>query len=61
MTGALQLSEEESHHCITVLRQKKGDHILILDGFGNRLEAVISDIKGKICHFNVIGLEKDKP
>jgi 16S rRNA (uracil1498-N3)-methyltransferase len=61
LAGILKLSAEESHHCLTVLRQQKGDQILILDGMGNRMEAIISDTKGKICHFNVLGIEKDEP
>ena len=32
--GKLLLDEEESRHCIRVLRKKKGDEIIVLDGKG---------------------------
>lgn len=40
--GVLQLDEEESRHCIKVLRKRKGDEIRIIDGRGNFYDAVIA-------------------
>ena len=38
---SLSLPEEESQHCIKVLRMKSGDHIHIIDGVGGLYEAQI--------------------
>ena len=48
------LSEEESKHCIRVLRHKVGDKISIVDGNGLRVEAEITDPKPKKCEFKVL-------
>lgn len=48
------LSEEESKHCIRVLRHKVGDKILIVDGKGLKVEAEITVPKPKKCEFKVL-------
>ena len=44
---SLSLPEEESQHCIKVLRMKSGDHIHIIDGVGGLYEAQIIEAHPK--------------
>lgn len=48
------LSEEESLHATKVLRMKEGDRFLILDGKGNRYEAMITSTKARKCGFKIL-------
>ncbi|MDX9782179.1 MAG: 16S rRNA (uracil(1498)-N(3))-methyltransferase [Bacteroidales bacterium] len=48
------LDEQESTHCLKVLRHKRGDKITFTDGAGGLYEAEISDVKGKLCKLNII-------
>jgi 16S rRNA (uracil1498-N3)-methyltransferase len=50
----LQLSLEESKHCIKVLRLKKGDHVFLLNGKGSTFEAVIQFPDPKGCELEII-------
>jgi 16S rRNA (uracil1498-N3)-methyltransferase len=43
------LSEEESKHCIRVLRYSIGSGVDLIDGKGNHFEAIISDNHPKRC------------
>jgi 16S rRNA (uracil1498-N3)-methyltransferase len=43
------LSEEESKHCIRVLRMKKGDEVHLADGKGTHAVATITDDNPKKC------------
>ena len=43
----VQLSQEQSHHLATVLRRRKGNHVLVIDGRGSEAEAVIEKITQK--------------
>jgi len=45
----LQLSEEESAHCVRVLRLTEGCEVLVVDGKGNAYTAVITDPHPKRC------------
>jgi len=47
------LSTEESMHCIKVLRLKKGDHLIIIDGKGGLYDAVIEIPDPKHCIVNI--------
>jgi 16S rRNA (uracil1498-N3)-methyltransferase len=47
------LDEEESRHCVKVLRKQKGDIIQIVDGKGNFYEARIEDDHPKRCAYSV--------
>lgn len=47
------LSEEESKHCIRVLRFKVGDALSIVNGQGLTAEATISDANPKKCKANI--------
>ena len=48
------LPNEESAHCIKVLRKKVGDHIHLIDGVGGFYEAEITVVSQKKVIFNVI-------
>jgi 16S rRNA (uracil1498-N3)-methyltransferase len=50
------LTEEESGHCVRVLRQKVGDSIHIVDGKGNLYKAEITDDNPKRCALKVLGI-----
>lgn len=45
----LYLNEEESKHCVRVLRMKKGDDVFLADGRGMEAQAVIADDHPKKC------------
>lgn len=49
-----QLNEEESKHCIRVLRQRKGDIITLTDGKGNLFRAELIADNPKKCILNII-------
>lgn len=48
------LNEEESKHCIRVLRLTKGDSITLVDGNGNLFETIIENPDVKKCQVKVI-------
>lgn len=48
------LDEDQSRHCIAVMRQKEGDTLLITDGLGARYKAVIVQASPKKCTFSVL-------
>lgn len=50
---SFQLNEEESKHCVRVLRLKKGDEVHIADGKGTHALAVITDDHPKRCILDV--------
>jgi 16S rRNA (uracil1498-N3)-methyltransferase len=47
--NSIQLSEEESKHCVRVLRMKKGDEVHLADGKGTHAIASIVDDNPKRC------------
>lgn len=55
------LSEEESGHCVRVLRYGRGDEILLTDGRGTTYRARITNPHPKHCEFEVLALEKQAP
>ena len=55
------LSEEESAHCVRVLRNTVGDEILITDGRGTTYTARITNPHPKHCDFEIISSEKQNP
>ena len=52
------LSEEESAHCVRVLRYTAGDEILLTDGRGTTYTARITNSHPKHCDFEIIAQEK---
>lgn len=55
---SVQLTTEESKHCIKVLRLKKGDHVQLLNGKGSSFEAVIQIADSKSCMLEIIKEDK---
>ena len=55
------LSEEESGHCVRVLRYSAGDEILITNGKGTTYTARITNPHPKHCDFEIISREKQEP
>jgi 16S rRNA (uracil1498-N3)-methyltransferase len=49
----IQLSEEESKHCVRVIRLKTGDEVHLADGKGTHALAKISDDNPKKCILNI--------
>jgi 16S rRNA (uracil1498-N3)-methyltransferase len=56
LDGTLHLDEEESRHCVKVLRKRSGDEIRITDGAGSFYTAIIESADPKRCTFVI----KDK-
>lgn len=52
--GTIELNEEESKHCIKVLRQQKGDKVLLMNGKGSIFEAVIKIPDSKSCKLEIL-------
>jgi 16S rRNA (uracil1498-N3)-methyltransferase len=53
------LNEDESKHCVRVLRMNEGDRIRLIDGKGNFYEAVISDTNPKRCTVSIESIHPD--
>lgn len=53
----ITLSEEESRHCVSVLRQKVGDEIMVTDGVGHMYKTKIIDAHKKHTQLQVIERE----
>lgn len=53
-TGINSLNEEESRHCLRVLRLKENDRINLIDGKGTFCEAVIVCADAKRCEYEII-------
>lgn len=51
------LDEEESRHCVKVLRHSTGDVIEVQDGHGHIFKACITVAHQKKCEFEVLSLE----
>ncbi len=54
-----QLNEEESKHCIRVLRLKNGDKINLIDGLGGFYLAEITNDHPKRCELRILQTEKE--
>lgn len=54
------LSEEESAHCVRVLRYDRGDEILLTDGRGTTFHARIVNPHPRHCEFEIISQEKQE-
>ena len=53
------LNEEESKHCVRVLRLNEGDKIQLIDGIGGFYEAEITDNNPKHCSVKIIEAKKE--
>jgi 16S rRNA (uracil1498-N3)-methyltransferase len=56
--GVHKLDEEESRHCIKVLRKQTGDQIRVTDGLGSFYDVIISTADVRECKFTIIKEEK---
>ena len=52
------LDEEESRHCVKVLRLKEGEKIIVLDGIGGRYTVNITHANHKKCEFELMKSEQ---
>lgn len=59
-TKLYTLSEDESKHCVRVLRMKEGDHIHLIDGKGSFYDAVIADANPKHCTVSIQSIQADE-
>jgi 16S rRNA (uracil1498-N3)-methyltransferase len=53
--GVNYLDEDESRHCVKVLRSRQGDSIVITDGTGYFYQAVVQEANPSRCTFAVTG------
>ncbi len=58
-TDIYTLNEEESKHCVRVLRLNEGDKIQLIDGVGGFYEAEITDNNPKRCSVKIIHHKKE--
>lgn len=61
IADTLQLGEEDSKHCIKVLRMGEGDTIEVVDGNGNLYTCRITMAHPKRCAIEVLEVEKQVP
>jgi 16S rRNA (uracil1498-N3)-methyltransferase len=55
------LNEEDSKHCVRVLRKRKGEIIKIIDGKGGLFDCRIIDDNPKKCLLKIENIESDLP
>jgi 16S rRNA (uracil1498-N3)-methyltransferase len=53
------LNEEESKHCIRVLRLQTGDKVQLIDGIGNFYTAAITDAHPKRTQLQIVSVQSD--
>ncbi|MFL5753777.1 MAG: 16S rRNA (uracil(1498)-N(3))-methyltransferase [Bacteroidia bacterium] len=53
------LTEEESWHCVKVLRKKAGDVIHLIDGTGGFYQAILTDAHPKACTVEITSEESN--
>jgi 16S rRNA (uracil1498-N3)-methyltransferase len=58
--GILHLDEEESRHCVKVLRKQSGDAIKVTDGKGVFYEALIKKADSSQCTFDIVSRSPEK-
>ena len=55
------LSNEESEHCVRVMRHREGDAVRVTDGCGHLAEAVIAEAHPKRCLLQILQQLTDNP
>lgn len=55
------LPEEESGHCVQVLRRTTGDEIMVTDGVGNLYRCAITNPHRKHCEVRIVSVETPAP
>jgi 16S rRNA (uracil1498-N3)-methyltransferase len=53
------LNEEESKHCVRVLRLQAGDKVQLIDGIGNFYTAAITDAHPKRTQLQIVSVQSD--
>ena len=53
------MDENNSRHCIRVLRMIKGDRLKLVDGIGNLYEGIIADPDPSGCKVTITGVTRD--
>lgn len=56
-----ELSEEESLHCVKVLRMREGEELLVVDGKGGKYYAQIATAHPKRCALHIHRVEQEPP
>ncbi len=51
--SSLTLDPDRSHYLCRVLRQRRGDHVLLFSGDGNGYEAEVQDADTRACEVRV--------
>lgn len=59
--NTFSLSNEESHHCLSVLRHQIGDRITLFDGQGNEATGVVAGAEGKLAQIKIQQRAKTQP
>lgn len=59
--GSAPLCEEESRHCVSVMRHRVGDEVAVTDGRGHLFHCRIADANSKKCSLTVISTETVPP
>jgi 16S rRNA (uracil1498-N3)-methyltransferase len=59
ITHTYTLSEEESKHCVRVLRLQNGSKIVLIDGVGTWHDAVIIEEHPKRCKVEIVATKKE--
>lgn len=57
----LTLPEDESQHCVQVLRAQAGEHILVTDGVGALFQCEITNPHRKHCEVVILSEERPEP
>ena len=56
---SVTLDEEETRHCVRVLRHRKGDGISVIDGAGRLLDCRLVSDSGKEAVAEILGITED--
>ena len=59
VSGICTLPEEESAHCVKVMRHREGDEIFVIDGEGTLYTCRLTDASSKAAQAQIIKVEPD--
>tara|TARA_B110000467_G_scaffold85917_1_gene77568 strand:- start:3660 stop:4355 length:696 start_codon:yes stop_codon:yes gene_type:complete len=57
--GIIELSKDESHHCVKVLRKSVHDVIMVIDGVGNLYTSKLIDLNSKKTILEITNIHRD--
>src|SRR4051794_9080405 len=55
--SSVHLNEDESYHCIKVLRMREGDSVTMTDGKGHMYSGIIEKADSKSCEVKILSKE----